>query len=77
MCGFFQAKQLKLLFSLQQTVGVIACFAKECFTEAFKFNLEVSSPPSFILQKASFIPWSLLLILCHRISYRVNILRVV
>lgn len=56
MCGFFQAKQLKLLFSVQQTVGVVACFAKECFTKAFKFNLKVSSPPpSFRRRPLSFL----------------------
>lgn len=40
---FFQAKQLKLLFSVHKTVGVVAFFAKECFIEVFKLNLKLSS----------------------------------
>lgn len=53
LCRFFQAKQLKLLFCVQQAVGIIACFAKERSTEAFKLNLKASSlfPCPFILQK--------------------------
>lgn len=52
--GFFKPNSLNGWFCVQQAVGIIACFAKKCSTEAFKLNLKSASLflCPFILQAA-------------------------